>query len=95
MTDYDLVMHGIASSVSAELVDMERTLELDRLDTLQAAVFHEAASGSRCPGECRHPCLPGKISAEAALDRGPPSMPPSMPRVLRWRNAWNGLNRDL
>ena len=40
-------MDSIAASVPAELVDMERALELDRLDTLQAAVFHEAASGSR------------------------------------------------
>ncbi len=30
MTAYDLVMDGIAASVPPELVEMERTLELDR-----------------------------------------------------------------
>ncbi len=45
MTVHAMILDAIRASVPPEVVEMERALELDRLDLLQTAIFQKAATG--------------------------------------------------
>jgi len=45
MTVWQMIQDAIASAVPPERIELERRLELSRLDTLQASIYFKAATG--------------------------------------------------